>query len=648
MRTVIYSTILFTFANYAAMAAPATWEQLCGNNGSKQKSSALPAPVYTHPLIAKVAEKFSAIESIELQARQQDGKTEQDKAGSYVKSMAFSPYNDFEETYGLCSGKKKYQNKCAPEQKGPKNVGINTHNMLTILCGEYRDNLSMLNKKLEWLSNAVITPNAKQTYSKSKNVFDQLTGDGYKQMVKLSLALYQFRANEMGASAEAALEIEQESIQPMTICEYRYILSQYIVAGKEIRTSSEFNTYNNGLKTFMASAGNCSASDKDYYYEFRGDGNFKAQTLESNGQLWFSRAFSSNCTAERKVGANTGRGAITIADCDNYFKSPSKTRGEINQAAMLKMFFYPNKADGLDIHDIMKRYNSADPSGLVIVTEDINGDGLGELVVLDRKVMATCGSNITKTSPGACQLVAARTKLANIGSVSWAEMGAAEELLYTIIVTAGENKIKDNKNYAKALENAKKKATSLFGSNKNYLKGVHLITEAHEGWSKSYMSRKDRGFTSIFTDKEEAWDRMAIVLDRHTEWYSIDTLHLKNGYFKPTFSPWIASSYYIYNSHSFVIPGYAMNTDLDPGRMHWMYVQKVKKNKWYKASDMNKTWPVPAASFDLLNLWFDETTFSRSELGATENGWDRFGGVDESEYESILWLYQTPRFNIAH
>jgi len=651
MKITTYSALIFSLATTAVFADSNTWEQLCGNNGLvKQNSSAIPTPNYANPLIKKVASKFSTIEAIELDARKKDNKMEtDDKSGdSFVRSMTFSPYTDIENAYGLCSGKKKSQNKCKSDQMGPSGVGINTHNMLTILCGEYRDNLTMLKKKLAWLANTVITPNGKQTYRKNKKVFEQLTGEGYKAMIRISYNLHQFRKNELARAGDSELELEQESIQPMTICEYRYILSKYILQGKDVESKEDFSTYSSGLSSFMATASNCSKSDKDYVYEFRGDGNFKAQSLESNGQLWFSRAFTSSCTEQRKVGRAGFKGAITDSDCENYFKAPYKSREDINHAAMLKMFFYPDSADGLDIKAIMKLYNSQDPRGLVIVTEDIDGDGLGELVVLDPEVVSKCGYNVDKNSPGACQLIQARTKLANIGDNSWSELAQAEDILYTIIVTATESKIAVNKSYAKAISNAKKNATKLFGSNKNYLKGVHLITQAHPGWKKSYLTRKDRGFTTIFSNKEEAWDRMATVLDRHTDWYSIDTLHLKNAYFKPTFSPWIASSYYIYNSHSFVIPGYAMNIDLDPGRMHWMYVQKVKKSNWYNASHMNKTWPASATKFDLLNFWFDETTFSRSDLGASENGWDRFGGVSSSELESVLWLYQTPRFEFNH
>ena len=49
-----------------------------------------------------------------------------------------------------------------------------------------------------------------------------------------------------------------------------------------------------------------------------------------------------------------------------------------------------------------------------------------------------------------------------------------------------------------------------------------------------------------------------------------------------------------------------------------------------------------------MNQWFDEVTFSNSGLGASENGWDRFGNVKAAELESIFWLYEADKFEFHH
>jgi hypothetical protein len=43
---------------------------------------------------------------------------------------------------------------------------------------------------------------------------------------------------------------------------------------------------------------------------------------------------------------------------------------------------------------------------------------------------------------------------------------------------------------------------------------------------------------------------------------------------------------------------------------------------------------------DMFNTWFDETTFSRSGLGGSEHGWDRFASPTYDEIGEILWLYE--------
>ncbi|MBK24802.1 MAG: hypothetical protein CME70_12460 [Halobacteriovorax sp.] len=629
-------------------AAPATWASYCSDGTVSQKSSDIPKVNYSNSVVMKAAKKMSEIEFTEINARMEDGKTEgtNAKGDEYTKSVAFNPYTDFEKVYGLCANKQKNKGECPASKKAPEGIGQNTHNMLTILCGEYRDNFSMLKKKLQWFGKADITKNVKQGYTKSKKVFDQITGPGYKAMVEISYALRSLRLEVLGSSGSRHLTVDQKSVQPMSICEYRYILDKYISKGKTIAKHDHpaFKAYEQGRLAYEKS---CTKSDRDHVYEFRGDGNLKAQSIESNGMLWFSRAFSSSCTASRK--AQKYKGAMTDKDCKDYFASPYKSREKINEQAFLRMLFYPDTAQGLDIKDIMKRYSKSDSKGYAIITEDITGDGVGEMIVLDPKVVSQCSSWSTNDeSPGACQLLKYREMAGDYGSYTFAEINDAVKKITIITALAGEEAISSNPKYKKVISNAKYWAKKLYGSSKEYLKGVKLITEVHPKFKSTYLKSKDRGFTRIFKSKAEAWERITTALDRHTDWYSIDTLHVKSGYFKNTFSPFVASSYYIYNSHTFVMPGYAMGKDYDPGRMHWMFVQKVKKSKWFPAEKLNKKWPLPVAQFDIMNQWFDEVTFSNSNLGASENGWDRFGNVKPAEIESIFWLYNADKFEFHH
>ena len=635
--------------------AASTWASYCSDGTVAQKSHEAPIVNYANSTVKKAADRMSKIEEIEIKGRLADGKFETNgatgevlknkKGQPYVKSVAFNPYTDFEKVYNLCTSSTKNKGECKGSQKAPAGVGQNTHNMLTILCGEYRDNLSMLKKKLQWLGKAEITQPGTQKYSKSKKVFDQLTGEGYKGMIEISNSLRTLRLEELGSAGDRSLEVDQKSVQPMTICEYRYILSEYLAKGKNLKSydNAGFKAYESGRAAF---AKTCTKSDLAHVYEFRGDGNLKAQSIESNGMLWFSRAFSSSCTKTKT--AQKYKGAMTDKDCKEYFAAPYKTREKINEQAFLRMFFYPDTAQGLDIKDIMKRYSKSDKKGYIIVTEDITGDGVGEMIVLDPAVVSTCGFSVTNESPGACQLLKYREVVGDFENNSYSEINEATKKITIITALAGIDAIETNSEYKKVISNAKYWAKKIYGSSTKYLEGVKLITEVHPSFKPEYLKAKDRGFTRLFKDKNEAWERITTALDRHTDWYSVDTLHVKSGYFKNTFSPFVASSYYIYNSHTFVMPGYAMGKDYDSGRMHWMFVQKVKKSKWFPAEKLNKKWPVPANSFDMMNQWFDEVTFSNSGLGASENGWDRFGNVKPAEIESIFWLYEAEKFEHHH
>ena len=176
MKKIVTTALLLTFSIGISYGAPSNWEQYCSDGIVKANSSDIPKVNYKNSLISKVAKIFTEIELTETNARMKDEKWETDtKTGiDFVKSVAFNPYTDIENTYGLCSGKRKYTNKCKSTQLGPDGVGINTHNMLTILCGEYRDNFKMFKKKLSWLSKTTVTPVKKQGYSKSKKVFPKL------------------------------------------------------------------------------------------------------------------------------------------------------------------------------------------------------------------------------------------------------------------------------------------------------------------------------------------------------------------------------------------------------------------------------------------------------------------------------------------
>ncbi|MCH7551387.1 MAG: alcohol dehydrogenase catalytic domain-containing protein, partial [Proteobacteria bacterium] len=69
------------------------------------------------------------------------------------------------------------------------------------------------------------------------------------------------------------------------------------------------------------------------------------------------------------------------------------------------------------------------------------------------------------------------------------------------------------------------------------ISGIHLITEVHDRWKGDFLNRKDKGLSQVFKTKEEVWDRLKTVFDRHTQWYLIDMINLRTAYHKPAYSP---------------------------------------------------------------------------------------------------------------
>jgi hypothetical protein len=169
--------------------------------------------------------------------------------------------------------------------------------------------------------------------------------------------------------------------------------------------------------------------------------------------------------------------------------------------------------------------------------------------------------------------------------------------------------------------------------------------EVNFSTEKSLAELSNVNLEELFGSKENVWQRLKVMLDRHTDWYKMDMVELGSGLFKATYSPFVASSYYMNKSHPFTIPGYAMGTAKATDPMQWMFVQTFKHQDWYntyklKHQTVNKV--------DIFNTWWDELTFSVSGLGAEETGMDRFAAPKPEEMGAILYLKRIPRFDLKH
>ncbi|HTL13397.1 MAG TPA: hypothetical protein VL588_12965, partial [Bdellovibrionota bacterium] len=522
----------------SALAAPsaedrALWDSYCNADGSVEQDSAdLPKPNYSNPLVKGVVAKLNAIDNFNI--------------ADAHSQRTFYFYGDIEKVYGVDSA----ANGDKPAGT-PSNVNAVSAAYVTIVCGEFRDNVKMLERKLKWAKDIVVVPESAQGYDAHKGVWEQMTGEGYRKLVQVSEALYQARASELGASASSNLDLDQKSVDGITGCEYRYILKNYLAGDAELQAwdnGKSYGEYKKGLAEFVA-GNECTQDEKDYYNEFRGDGNFKAESGESNGFIWNTRIYAKGCKDPNTHLEGKGN-ILTDADCKNYFKAPWQSRSDLTQQGAMRMFFYPSTPE---LERIMKDTGNS----LVIITEDLNGDGVADMVTFDGNKAG--GKAVLELRETAKQPGGAGT--------------AARKQVAAYILKAASEQVKLAPAYKTALDAIKPGSVTS-------TQGIKIITDTHAAWKKSYMSTADKGFAKVFPDAKKAWDRLAVVLDRHTDWYQIDMANLKIGFYQPTYSPWLASSYYIHESDNFTRPGYAMGTPGD-GHRHWMYIQRVRKPDWF-------------------------------------------------------------------
>jgi hypothetical protein len=102
-----------------------------------------------------------------------------------------------------------------------------------------------------------------------------------------------------------------------SVCETKYIMAEYV---KKQKRYDGYQKYMAGYKTFKAG---CTADDKDWYYDFRGDSNYKPNSPEGNAMIWMAKVFAAQCKTRVKARPNV---ALKDADCRKYYEQPFKSR----------------------------------------------------------------------------------------------------------------------------------------------------------------------------------------------------------------------------------------------------------------------------------------------------------------------------------
>lgn len=208
-------------------------------------------------------------------------------------------------------------------QSAPAGITDNAHLFLVQTCGEFRDRAEMIEGKVNWVNNMIMLGSEpqKQNVDISGNIWTQLSGHSYNKYLQLSNQIFTWKAQRAYQNKSLTQTLHQDAQEPVdgfSVCETKYIISELIGKGQSV---SDLNTYLNNYSQF---ADRCSQADLDYYYDFRGDSNFKQYSPEANGMIWHALSIARFCETPTRARPNNGK--ITDRVCEEYFKRPFLTR----------------------------------------------------------------------------------------------------------------------------------------------------------------------------------------------------------------------------------------------------------------------------------------------------------------------------------
>ncbi len=290
-----------------------SWTQYC------KEVDGLPFPNYNEMIVAKAAAKLSK-----------------------VAPLSFYYYAGPMRAYGLNKASLPTSNEI------PAETTVTAHNFLVILCGEFRDRPTLIEAKLNWVLNLhKLYTDEQQPIDYSRPLWGQISAHSYGPYLQYSQALYYSRREEIKKFKYGKYSLE-EPVSAQTICETKYIMGEVIAKidekdKRKIKKGAKnifpgLRRHNKALAKFSRqSEKNCSLDDLNYFYDFRGDSNFKPNSPESNGMIWYSSSITGQC--QSPTTAKTGAKGISDEMCATYFKSPFLSRWNAARAGLATWIF---------------------------------------------------------------------------------------------------------------------------------------------------------------------------------------------------------------------------------------------------------------------------------------------------------------------
>lgn len=293
------------------------WEKYCvGNNNS----SDVPQPNYNNDLVKNAVNVFK-----------------------YVAPNSFYLYPAITNAYGLKTA------------TPPAGVTKQAHSFLVYLCGEFRDRASMVEAKLNWLTrfNKLRGGKQKPIPADHENVWADLAGESYNKFLSYSHDLWFARqavapkvTMKPGTLKEGeSTYTETAAVDGMTVCTVKYMVN-------EIAADRGFEGLDKHNEGYAKYSKGCPQADKEDYYDFRGDSNFKPNSPESNGMIWYANHIAANCAntsnakdLENPSAVTNPANIVKNEHCVDYFKNPFRRRWQAARSGLATWLLHDSKYD---------------------------------------------------------------------------------------------------------------------------------------------------------------------------------------------------------------------------------------------------------------------------------------------------------------